>query len=85
MCAWAEKESGESPVQPANINAPGQIVISGRKSVLDWLTANFKPESDRGSGASEVHSSLRSLRHFIAQLMKPAEERMASVLGDMKI
>lgn len=83
MCAWAEKESGEKPVQPANINAPGQIVISGKKSVLDWLAANFKPEV-LGISARVKFIPLKVSAPFHCSMMKPAEEKMAAVLKEMK-
>lgn len=82
LCAWAEKETGDGPVQPANLNAPGQIVISGKKSVLDWIGANYKPELFPGSRAKFI--PLKVSAPFHCSMMKPAEEVMARVLGDMK-
>ncbi|MGE0527114.1 MAG: ACP S-malonyltransferase [Bdellovibrionales bacterium] len=83
LCAWAEKESGQGPVQPANMNAPGQIVISGRKTALDWIPAHYR--SDLFPGAPRVKFiPLKVSAPFHCSLMKPAEEKMASVLGEMK-
>ncbi len=83
MCAWAEKETGISPVQPANINAPGQIVISGNKELLDWLAANFK--SDMFADAKRVKFiPLKVSAPFHCSMMKPAEEEMKDLLGSMK-
>lgn len=82
LCQWAEKESGDGPVQPANINAPGQIVISGKKSALDWAAANFK--ADLFPGARVKFIPLKVSAPFHCSMMKPAEEKMANVLGDMK-
>lgn len=82
LCTWAEKTSGESPVQPANINAPGQIVISGRKSLLDWIPANVKP--DMFPGARVKFIPLKVSAPFHCSMMKPAEEEMAHVLGALK-
>lgn len=83
LCKTAEKESGDGPIQAANINAPGQIVISGKKSALDWLAANFKPEW--APGAQRVRFiPLKVSAPFHCSMMKPAEEKMAQVLGDMK-
>lgn len=83
MCAWAEKETGDGPVQPANLNAPGQIVISGKKSVLDWLGANFKPEVV-GASSRVKFIPLKVSAPFHCSMMKPAEEKMAQVLSDME-
>lgn len=82
LCQWAEKSSGQGPVQPANINAPGQIVISGRKSALDWAAANFKPEVIPGAGRVKF-IPLKVSAPFHCSMMKPAEEVMADVLGGM--
>ncbi len=83
LCAWAEKETGDGPVQPANINAPGQIVVSGKKTVLDWLSANFKPEVLPGSGRVKF-IPLKVSAPFHCSMMKPAESKMAEVLGAME-
>lgn len=83
LCKKAEKESGDGPIQAANINAPGQIVISGKKSALDWLAANFKPEWTPGA-ARVKFIPLKVSAPFHCSMMKPAEEKMAQVLGDMK-
>lgn len=82
LCKWAEKESGDGPVQPANINAPGQIVISGKKSALDWLAANFKPEMFNGARVKFI--PLKVSAPFHCSMMKPAESRMKEVLGEME-
>jgi [acyl-carrier-protein] S-malonyltransferase len=81
LCRWAETGSGEKPVSPANINAPGQIVISGKKSVLDWISANYK--ADLFGGARVKFIPLKVSAPFHCAMMKPAEEKMAAVLGEM--
>ncbi|MBX3022333.1 MAG: ACP S-malonyltransferase [Bdellovibrionales bacterium] len=82
LCRWAEKTSGLTPVQPANINAPGQIVISGRKALLDWIPTNFK--SDMFASNPRVKFiPLKVSAPFHCAMMKPAEEKMAIVLGEM--
>ncbi len=81
LCRWGEKATGEAPVSPANINAPGQIVISGKKSLLDWMAANFK--ADVIPGATRVKFiPLKVSAPFHCAMMKPAEEKMAQVLND---
>jgi [acyl-carrier-protein] S-malonyltransferase len=81
LCRWAESESGESPVQAANLNAPGQIVISGRKSILDWMLTHFKGEMFPGARVKLI--PLKVSAPFHCALMRPAEEAMAQVLGEM--
>jgi [acyl-carrier-protein] S-malonyltransferase len=34
--------AGPGALEPANFNAPGQVVVAGSKSGLDWLTAHAK-------------------------------------------
>ncbi len=83
LCAWAEKQSGDQPVSPANINAPGQIVISGKKSVIDWIAVNFKADMFPGSPRVKF-IALKVSAPFHCALMKPAEEKMKDVLGGME-
>lgn len=81
LCQWGEKTTGEKPVSPANINAPGQIVISGKKSILEWMAANFK--ADVIPGATRVKFiPLKVSAPFHCAMMKPAEEKMAQVLSE---
>lgn len=83
LCRWVESTSGDGPVQPANLNAPGQIVISGKKSALDWLGANYK--SDLFANAPRVKFiPLKVSAPFHCAMMKPAEEKMAAVLSEMR-
>lgn len=84
LCAWAEKESGDSPVQAANINAPGQIVISGKKTVLDFIATQFKPELLGLSGVRVKFIPLKVSAPFHSRMMKPAEDKMAKILGDIQ-
>ena len=35
LCQWVEKQSGFTPLEPANFNAPGQIVISGKAEAFE--------------------------------------------------
>lgn len=82
LCQWGEKTTGEAPVSPANLNAPGQIVISGRKTLLDWMAANFK--ADVIPGVTRVKFiPLKVSAPFHCAMMKPAEEKMAQVLNDI--
>ena len=84
LCSHAENESNESPLQPANFNCDGQIVISGNLKALHWLKDNFKPEilleNKLISDVSEVRRvkfiPLQVSAPFHCSMMKPAEEKM---------
>lgn len=84
LCQWAEKTSGLKPIEPANFNAPGQVVISGSQKLIDWMKANakadlFAPETPRLKMIPLAVSA-----PFHCSLMKPAEEEMGRVLSDIK-
>ncbi len=83
LCKWAEEKTGLTPLQPANLNAPGQIVISGNKQILDWLPANFTSETLPGVGRVKF-IPLKVSAPFHCSMMAPAEEQMREVLGAMK-
>lgn len=82
LCKWAEEQTQDGPVQPANINAPGQIVISGKKSVLDWIPSHFPADVIPGT-ARVKFIPLKVSAPFHCSMMKPAEEKMQQVLGEM--
>lgn len=80
LCAWAEQETGLNPVEPANFNAPGQIVISGNKELCDWLRANAKPELFSPDSVRMKFIALNVSAPFHCRLMQPAEDEMRKVL-----
>ncbi|MGE4130037.1 MAG: ACP S-malonyltransferase [Bdellovibrionales bacterium] len=82
VCEWAMKKTGDGPIEPANLNAPGQIVISGKKTLLDWLASNYS--SDVVPGASRVKFiPLKVSAPFHCSMMKPAETVMKAELADI--
>lgn len=83
LCHWAEKGSGQSPLEPANFNAPGQIVISGKQSAIEWLQSNFKAEDVFGESKRVKLIPLKVSAPFHCRMMKPAEETMRKVLTEM--
>jgi [acyl-carrier-protein] S-malonyltransferase len=83
MCRWVETESGLKPLEAANFNAPGQIVISGRQSALDWLKANFNAESLFPEVKRFKLIPLQVSAPFHCTMMKPAEDKMREVLGSL--
>lgn len=83
MCAWSEKQSGLKPIEPANFNAPGQVVISGSAKLAAWIRENAKPESFMPPGKAAGRMKLIPLNvsaPFHCSLMKSAEEKMREVL-----
>lgn len=81
LCAWVEKESGHTPLSPANFNAPGQVVVSGRQTAIDWMIANFKREAVFPNSPARVKFiPLKVSAPFHCSLMSPAEAKMREVL-----
>jgi [acyl-carrier-protein] S-malonyltransferase len=80
LCKWAEAESGKKPLEPANFNAPGQVVISGSQTVIDWLKANAKTDIFAPETPRMKLISLNVSAPFHCSLMKPAEDQMKLVL-----
>ncbi len=84
LCREVETSSGEKPLEPANFNCPGQVVVSGSAKAVEWLRANAKAEwiaEKLGSDAGRPKFiPLAVSAPFHCQLMKPAELEMRSVL-----
>lgn len=95
VCAWAEKKADEleiqKPLEPANFNCPGQIVISGRARLLEWtiqnLTKDKYPEVF-GEEAAQISRlkfiPLKVSAPFHCSMMKPAEEVMRNFLTPLE-
>lgn len=88
LCQWTEKNSGFKPVNPANFNCDGQIVISGSMKALNWLKDNFKSEIFAQNGLPEPRRAklipLQVSAPFHCDLMKPAEEKMRAFLNGIQ-
>ncbi len=85
LCDYAVKNSGHSPLSPANFNSPGQIVISGSQAAINWMKDNFKPElifTEVPKRAKLI--PLQVSAPFHCSMMKPAEDKMREVLTAMK-
>ncbi len=77
MCHLAEAESGVAPLAAANFNSPGQIVLSGQKKAIDWLSENFKSESHLSTKNKRVRLiPLNVSAPFHCAMMRPAELKM---------
>ena len=77
LCDQASKP-GE-PVEPANMNGAGQIVISGHVDAVDRAIANSK------AAGAKLAKKLPVSAPFHCSLMKPAAERLAVAMADLKI
>lgn len=66
-------------VEPANVNCPGQIVVSGSKAGIDAVVAGGKE-----AGAKRV-IPLEVSGPFHSSLMKPAADKLAGVLSGLKL
>lgn len=88
LCKWTEDNSGFKPVNPANFNCDGQIVISGSLKALNWLKDNFKAEIFTSVGLPEPRRAklipLQVSAPFHCDLMKPAEEKMRTFLNGIQ-
>ncbi len=66
--------SDDKIIEPANINCPGQIVVSGHKALIDELV-----EKGKSLGAKRV-MPLAVSRPFHSSLMKVIEEDFQVIL-----
>jgi len=86
LCQWAQKESNLSPVEPANFNSPGQVVISGDGPLIQWIQDNFEPQKIGIVPSAEKRKvrliPLKVSAPFHCSLMKPAEDGLAPLLED---
>jgi len=88
LCQWAEKQSGFKPLNPANYNCDGQIVVSGNLKTLNWLKEHFNSSIFVENGFAEPKRAklipLQVSAPFHCEMMKPAEENMRVFLNTVK-
>jgi len=79
--AFALAEVGQAAgiCQVANLNAPGQIVVSGEFPALDAVAAAAKEHGVRRTRRLVVAGG------FHSECMRPAADRLAAALGDVEI
>ncbi len=82
LCHWVEKQSGVTPLEPANYNSPDQIVISGDAKAIDWLRENFNAEK-LGWTKKVRLIPLKVSAPFHSSMMRPAEEAMKEELNSV--
>ena len=83
LCKWAVEKSKTGPLNPANFNCPGQIVISGSTQTIAWLKDNFKAEEVFPDTKRVKLIPLQVSAPFHCDMMKPAEDRMRTVLTEI--
>lgn len=66
-------------LEPANFNAPGQVVVAGERRALDWLDAHGKSH-----GARMVKRLAMSVPSHCT-LMRAASAGLASALADVEV
>ena len=90
--AQAKRSTGESPelsahltveaiVEPANFNAPGQIVIAGSTDAVAEALAWIKSGGPNGEFAGAKAIPLSVSAPFHCRLMRPAREKMAELFS----
>jgi [acyl-carrier-protein] S-malonyltransferase len=77
VCAKAS-QPGE-PVEPANLNGAGQIVISGHAAAVDRAVTEAKAAGAKRAVKLDVSAP------FHCSLMQPAADRLAAALADVTV
>jgi [acyl-carrier-protein] S-malonyltransferase len=77
LCARASAP-GE-PVEPANLNGGGQIVISGHLAAVDRAIAEAKP------AGAKLAKKIPVSAPFHCSLMKPAQDRLEAAMASLQI
>lgn len=85
ICNWAQNTSGLKPIEAANYNAPGQVVISGSKKLCEWLQAHLDTEKIFGEKKRVKLIPLNVSAPFHCSMMQPAQDVMKQVLEAIQI
>lgn len=75
----AEASSPGEPVEPANLNGGGQIVISGHAAAIDRAIPAAK------AAGAKIAKKLVVSAPFHCSLMQPAADKLAAALADVAI
>ncbi|CAN5894320.1 ACP S-malonyltransferase [soil metagenome] len=75
----AEASRGGEPVEPANLNGAGQIVVSGHTAAVDRAIDLAK------AAGAKIAKKLTVSAPFHCSLMKPAADRLATAMADVMI
>lgn len=82
ICQWVQIET-KKVLEPANYNAPGQVVISGDADAAKFLLENFKT-SELATAFKAKFIPLNVSAPFHCSMMMPAQNEMAPVLNGLK-
>ena len=77
VCAKAS--TADQPVEPANLNGGGQIVVSGHTEAIDRAITEAK------AAGAKIAKKLAVSAPFHCSLMKPAADKLAAALADVVI
>lgn len=77
VCAKASTDS--EPVEPANLNGGGQIVISGHTNAVDRAIPEAK------AAGAKIAKKLAVSAPFHCSLMEPARQRLSVAIADVAI
>ena len=77
-CRQATHEVDSGSVQPANLNAPGQVVISGTQAALDRAIALCQTAGAKRAIPLNVSAP------FHSELMRPAADDLRATLDEVK-
>jgi [acyl-carrier-protein] S-malonyltransferase len=77
VCAKASTDS--EPVEPANLNGGGQIVISGHTNAVDRAIPEAK------AAGAKIAKKLAVSAPFHCSLMEPAKQRLSVAIADVVI
>ena len=83
LCQWVEKQSGHKPLEPANFNTPGQVVVSGSAAAVEWARANAKADLFAPETPRLKLIPLNVSAPFHCSMMAPAETTMRQVLAEI--
>ena len=78
-CAQARDEAPGEVVEPANFNAPAQVVIAGHKAAVDRACAHAKALGAKRALPLAVSAP------FHSSLLKPAGERLSGALAAVSL
>ncbi|MGE3975220.1 MAG: ACP S-malonyltransferase [Bdellovibrionales bacterium] len=85
LCRWVVETSGHSPLEPANFNAPGQVVVSGSKKAVDVLSEPLNSEEILGVKKRIRALPLNVSAPFHCSMMKPAQDKMGLILQPVQM
>jgi [acyl-carrier-protein] S-malonyltransferase len=78
VTAVCREEAGEEVVSPANLNAPGQVVVAGDAAAVERVVSRCREAGAKRAVPLQVSAP------FHCSLMAPAAERLGPVLAEVE-